>query len=462
MCGATVGGSIAHVPDAGLSRTVRTAEVLTSRFHALSDDRHFAMHASWRECLDRALERVEHVRGSADRDLERFVVRVATAFTCLHEASRLQGTCRMSRATNRIRMAVIGQGHFAQAAVLPAIEQLVDVELTALVSGSDHKLDELGDRYGVRTRCHYDQLDELLATGDVDAVYIAVPNDLHAEIALVAARHHVHVMCEKPMAPTEAECMQMIRACERADVKLMVAYRLHFEAANLIAVELARGGEIGAPRVFSSVFSMQVRDGNVRTQPRRGAGPIYDIGIYCVNAARYLFRAEPLEVSAMKLAGRDHRFVSVDEAFAVTMRFPEERVAQFTCSFGAHDRAHYQVIGTEGYLMLENAYEYAAEMKLDVVGRGGTKSRTFTKRDQIAAEIEYFAECIREDRDPEPSGWEGLADIRIIQAILASARFGRAVPIDPVVQHRRPDLGQEIRVDAHEMPKLVDVEQPTK
>jgi glucose-fructose oxidoreductase len=256
--------------------------------------------------------------------------------------------------------------------------------------------------------------------------------------------------------------MQMIRACERARVKLMVAYRLHFEAANLIAVEIARGGEIGTPRMFSSVFSMQVREGNVRTQPRRGAGPIYDIGIYCVNAARYLFRAEPLEVSAMKLAGRDHRFASVEEAVAVTMRFPEERVAQFTCSFGAHDRAHYQVIGTDGYLILENAYSYAAEMKLEVEGKHGRKSRTFTKRDQIAAEIEYFARCIRENRDPEPSGWEGLADVRIIQTIVASTRFGRAVPIDPIIQPQRPDLSQEIRVPAHEMPALVDVEQPTK
>ncbi|HLL24821.1 MAG TPA: Gfo/Idh/MocA family oxidoreductase [Kofleriaceae bacterium] len=368
----------------------------------------------------------------------------------------------MSRAVQKIRMAVIGQGHFAQSAVLPAIEQLEDVELTALVSGSEHKLDELGDRYGVRTRCHYDQLDQLLASGTVDAVYIAVPNDLHAELTMIAARHHIHVMCEKPMAPTEAECMQMIRACERARVKLMVAYRLHFEAANLIAVELSRGGEIGEPRLFSSVFSMQVRDGNVRTQQRRGAGPIYDIGIYCVNAARYLFRAEPLEVIGMKLTGRDHRFTSVEEAFAVTMRFPEERVAQFTCSFGAHDRAHYQVIGTEGFLTLENAYDYQAELHLEVQGKGGRKSRTFAKRDQIAAEIEYFARCIRDNTDPEPSGWEGLADIRIIQAIMASARFGRAVPIEAIKSPPRPDLSQEIRVPPHDVPPLVDVEQPSK
>jgi len=368
----------------------------------------------------------------------------------------------MSRSTSRIRFAVIGLGHFAQSAVLPAIEQLLDIELTALVSGSRPSLDELGRRYGVRALCGYDRLDELLASDAVDAVYIAVPNDLHAEMTLIAARHGVHVLCEKPMAPTEAECMQMIRACEQRRVKLMIAYRLHFEAANLVAIELARGGDIGEPRLFSSVFSMQIRSGNVRTQPRRGAGPLYDIGTYCLNAARYLFRTEPIEVASMKLAGRDPRFAAVDEAFAVTLRFPQERVAQFTCSFGAYDRAHYQVVGTEGFLTLDNAYEYASEMTLQVQGKHGAKTRTFTKRDQIAAEIEYFARCIRDDVEPEPSGWEGMADVRILQAIQTSARFGRTVPIDPVPRPRRPDLGQEIRIPAHEMPPLVDVEQPTK
>ena len=357
---------------------------------------------------------------------------------------------------------MIGQGHFAQVAVLPAIEQLEDIELAALVSGSRHKLEELGDRYAVRVLCDYDGLDSLLANGGIDAVYIAVPNDLHAEMTLIAARHGVHVLCEKPMAPTEAECRQMIRACEQRNVRLMIAYRLHFEAANLIAVEVARGGELGEPRIFSSTFTMQVRDGNVRVQPRRGAGPIYDIGVYCVNASRYLFRAEPIEVLAMKLAGHDSRFASVDEAYSVSMRFPEDRVAQFVVSFGAADRAHYEVIGTEGLLTLDNAYEYAAEMKLHIESKHGYKDRTFPKRDQIAAEIEYFARCIREDVDPEPSGWEGLEDVRIIQAILSSARFGRAVPIDPIHRPVRPTLGQEIRIPPHEKPRLVDVQSSSK
>jgi predicted dehydrogenase len=362
----------------------------------------------------------------------------------------------------RIRFAVVGQGHFAQAAVLPAIAALENVELSALISASRHKLDELGARYGVRHLATYDQLDDLLEAGIADAVYIAVPNDLHAQMTVIAARHGVHVMCEKPMAPTEAECMQMIRACSQRRVKLMIAYRLHFETANLIAVEIARGGEIGDPRLFSSVFSMQVRDGNTRIQPRRGAGPLFDIGIYCVNAARYLFRAEPLDVTAVKVAGRDPRFAASDEAYAATLRFPGERIAQLTASFGAYDRAHYQVIGTDGFLTLDNAYEYAAEMTLHVHGSHGDKVRTFEKRDQIAAEIEYFARCITDDREPEPSGWEGLADVRILQAIQASARFGRTVPIDAITRSARPDLSQEIRVPAHEQPPLVDVEQPSK
>jgi len=361
-----------------------------------------------------------------------------------------------------IRMAVAGLGHFAQVAVLPAIAQLDDVTIGALVSGSAHKLAELGDRYQVSRRCDYAGLEALLAGKEIDALYIAMPNDLHAAITLVAARHGIHVMCEKPMAPTEAECMQMLRACEQRDVRLMIAYRLHFEAANLHAVEVARGGEIGEPRVFTSVFTTQVREGNIRTQPRRGSGPLFDIGIYCVNAARYLFRAEPIEVSATRLCGSDPRFQAIDEAYAVTMRFSKDRVAQFTCSFGAHDRGSYQVIGTEGHLMLDNAYAYNAEMKLEVSSKTMSRQRTFPRRDQIAAEIAYFARCIREREDPEPGGWEGLADIRIIQAIQTASRFGRAVPVAPVGRLQRPDLGQQIEFPPHAVPAEVDVEQPTK
>ncbi len=136
----------------------------------------------------------------------------------------------------------------------------------------------------------------------------------------------------------------------------------------------------------------------------------------------------------------------------------------FTCRFGAHDRASYQVIGTAGALTLDNACAYDADMHLHVDGTHGSTHRTFPRRDQIAAELAYVAACIRDDVAPGPSGWEGLADVRILQAIRASARFGRSVPIDPMplpLPRRRPDFGQEIRIEAAAVPALVDVEQPT-
>jgi predicted dehydrogenase len=370
----------------------------------------------------------------------------------------------MSRRPRRpLRFAVVGLGHFAQEFILPAIAQLRDVELAALVSGTREKLRVLGDRYDVEHCVGYDDFERLLAEGHIDVAYIAVPNDMHADFTIRAARQGVHVLCEKPMAPTEDECVAMMRACRRAGVKLMIAYRLHFEAANLHAIELARGGEIGSPRVFSSTFTMQVRGGNTRVQARAGAGPLYDIGIYCINAARYLFRREPYEVVAMPLAHRvDPRFRSSDEAIAATLRFPDDRVAQFVASYGAADTARYELVGTEGTLVLDHAYDLAETMKLELTRDGKTRTRTYRRRDQVGAEVEYFARCIREDLDPEPSAAEGLADVRIIRAIDEAARTGRAVTIEPIEDRQRPEPEQEIRVPMHSKPRLVAVQPPSR
>jgi predicted dehydrogenase len=359
-----------------------------------------------------------------------------------------------------LRMAVAGLGHFAQVAVLPGISQLGSVELAALVSGNADKRAELGDRYGVERRLDYDGLDELLASGEVDALYVAVPNDLHAPLTLKAASHGVHVLCEKPMAPTVAECERMIDACRDAGVRLMIAYRLHFEAGNLAAIELVQSGGIGQPRLFNSTFTMQVREGNIRVQDRPGAGPLYDIGVYCINAARYVLREEPVEVAATAASHRDDpRFLSVDESVAVTLRFDSGALASFVCSFGAADRAHYEVVGTKGTVLVDSAYEYASPITVkQILGEEKPRVRRFAKRDQIAAEIEYFARCIAEGIDPEPSGVEGLADVRIIEAIVESARSGRRIELPPLQRSKRPEPDQEIHVPPHDEPPTVDVE----
>jgi predicted dehydrogenase len=365
----------------------------------------------------------------------------------------------MASASTKLRLAVIGQGHFAQAAVLPALRRTRGAALTALVSGEPDKLAALGDRYRVPHdhRGGYDDLDRLLGRGDIDAVYIVLPNDLHAEYAVRAAHRGCHVLCEKPMAPSVEECEAMIEACADSGVHLMIAYRLHFEPANLAAIDLVTRGELGEPRIFNSVFTMQVREGNVRVQDRPGAGPLFDLGVYCVNAARYLFRADPVRIVGVTVTHPgDPRFVHAEESVAATLSYDDGRIATFVASFGAADRARYEVIGTRGALSLDNAYEYTAEtMTLEVTRDGKSRRKRFGKRDQIAAEIEYFARCVRDGVVPEPSGREGLADVRTVLAIYESARTGRAIELGAVERDRPPTPDQRIHVPAHGKPPMV-------
>jgi glucose-fructose oxidoreductase len=331
--------------------------------------------------------------------------------------------------------------------------------LAALVSNDPVKLKELGKQYRIARTFSYEEYDDCLRSGEIDAVYIALPNNMHAEYTVRAARHGVHVLCEKPMAVTEKECRAMIRAARKNRVKLMIAYRLHFEEANLKAVEIIKSGKLGDPRIFDSVFSMQVREGNIRTREELGGGTLYDIGIYCINAARYLLKDEPNEVFAYSAGDKsDLRFKEIDEMTSAVLRFPQDRLAVFTSSFGAADVASYRVLGTKGDLRVEPAYEYAMGLGLQVTIQGKTRSRKFRKRDQFAPELLYFSDCILKNREPAPSGEEGLADVRIIQALYRSAATGRPVRVGRIPVKKRPTLKQEIHRPPVAMPRLVRAE----
>jgi predicted dehydrogenase len=359
----------------------------------------------------------------------------------------------------KIRYAVVGLGHIAQVAVLPAFKHAQNSELAALVSDDPEKLRTLSKRYYVEHTFSYAEYDRCLRSGTIDAVYIALPNHLHADFTVRAAEAGIHVLCEKPMAVTSRECHAMSRAAQRNNVKLMIAYRLHFEEANMQAVEIVRSGKIGEPRLFTSVFSMQVRPGNIRTEKEMGGGTLYDIGIYCINAARYLFDDEPIEVFAFTSANRkDPRFEEIDEMTGAVLRFPNDRLASFATSFGAADVATYRILGTRGDLHVEQAYEYAMPVSHYLTVKGEKRKRTFPKRDQFAPELIYFSDCIKKNRNPEPSGSEGLADVRIIEALYRSAKIKRPTKVSPVKRTQRPTMKQEIRRPAVRKPPLIHVE----
>jgi predicted dehydrogenase len=363
--------------------------------------------------------------------------------------------------SKRIRYAVIGLGWIAQEDVLPAFNHTENSQLVALFSEDPIKRQELGKQYGVKAYA-YEEYDNCLKSGEIDAVYIALPNHLHCDYTVRAAKAGVHVLCEKPMAVTEQECEQMIRACLENNVKLMIAYRLHFDKANMQAVEIVNSGKIGEPRIFNSVFSQKVVEGNVRLEAiSNGGGTVYDMGIYCINAARYLFQDEPTEVVAFSASKPEKRFEEADEMTSAILRFPGERLATFTSSFGAAPVSTLVVAGTKGDLRMDSAYSYQGELKQQITINNETQEQSFPAGDQFAAEIIYFSDCVLTGLDPEPSGEEGLADIRIIRAINQSAQTGQPVQLGEFKRQHRPTANQIIQRPEGEQPELIHAADPS-
>jgi glucose-fructose oxidoreductase len=367
----------------------------------------------------------------------------------------------MAATEGKVRYAVVGQGWFAQEAILPAFANARDnSELAALVSGDPEKARELSDKYNVPA-FRYEESDDLLKSGKVDAVYIALPNSMHREYTERAARAGVHVLTEKPMAHTSKDAKAMIKACQKHKVKLMVAYRLHFEEANLQAIEVLRSGKIGEPRFLHAVLTQQVGPANeTRLDEDLGGGPLLDVGIYCINAARYLFRAEPTAGFAYGASRDQERFQEVPEMVSCVLRFPDERLASFTCGFGEAKASWFQVVGTRGDLRVDPAFTFHGDIKHSLTVEGKTEERTFKERDQVAPEILYFSDCILRNREPEPSGAEGLIDVEIIEELDWSCRKGKPVKLGPFPPKARPEPGQEITRPPVEKQDLVKAAPP--
>jgi glucose-fructose oxidoreductase len=338
----------------------------------------------------------------------------------------MAGRSRSRSSLELLRYVVVGIGDIAQRAVLPAFEHAHShARLVGLVSGDETKRRRLGRQYAVQT-WSYEDYDDCLRSENVDAVYLATPNRLHREYAVRAAQAGVHVLSEKPLATTEKDCLAMIHAADEAGVKLMTAYRLHFSPGDLRAMELARSGKLGELRFFTSSFSYELKADNIRTNDAEGGSPAWDLGIYCINAARHLFDDEPFAVSAIATESDESRFSEIPPTMSVVLRFPGNRVAQFTCSFDAQAMGHYQLVGTKGDLRVQPAYSWSKPQRHELTIGTKTTRKSFPKTDQFAAELIRFTEHVRKD-EQVPTGWEGLADVRVLAAIEKSVRSGKTV-----------------------------------
>ncbi|MEK6418401.1 MAG: Gfo/Idh/MocA family oxidoreductase [Burkholderia gladioli] len=364
--------------------------------------------------------------------------------------------------TRKIRYGVVALGDISQEAMLPGIDHTGNSEVTALVTGDPVKAREVSKQYRVEHTYGYDQFAEMLASGNVDAIYLVTPNWRHAEFILPALEAGIHVLVEKPLEISTARCREIVEAASRSGAKLMVAYRLHFEPATLSTIERIRAGEIGEVRLFSSTFTQKVDTTNHRANSGIEAGPVFDMGPYPINAARYVFEAEPTEVvSAVGTRNPGSGLGDFDDTVSVTLRFPGDRLAQFTISYALNGFNALVAVGTQGSIALQPSYTYGKPLEQTLTVGQDTRHQTFKNTDHFGGEMKYFSDCILEDRQPEPDAEEGYADVRVIEGIVEALKTGARVSLPPFARTRRIDTAAQLEtLRAKASPELVHASNP--
>ena len=367
-------------------------------------------------------------------------------------------------ADRKVRYAIVALGDISQEAMLPGVKHTGNSEVVAFVTDDAEKARDVGARYGVTQSYRYEQFDEMLRSGTVDAIYLATPNWRHAEFAIPALEAGIHVLVEKPFEVSTAKCREIMEAQKASSAKLMVAYRLHFEPATLATVAMVREGELGDIVAFTSTFAQMLSPENHRAKHGDDAGPVLDMGPYPVNAARYIFGAEPTAVvSAVGTRHPEAGLGDFDDTVAVTLRFPGERLAQFVISYYANVIDAYTVVGTKGSVEVSPGYLYGKPLE-QVITIGESKShKSFKSTDHFGGELKYFSDCILNGRDPEPDGEEGYADVRVLEGILRALKSGTAVELEPFARTKRIDTaGQKETLSAKKSPELVNTSNPGK
>lgn len=334
---------------------------------------------------------------------------------------------------NKLGWAIVGCGRLSITEILPAFSKCEKSKVTALVSGHPDKANKLAARYGVDSKniYNYQNYDSLKDNPDVDIIYVVLPNSMHAEYTIRGFQARKHVLTEKPMATSPAECQSMIDAGRQAGKKLMVAYRCRYEPYNREAIRIARSGELGPTQVILAAAGWYATDPDQWRLKKNmaGGGSLMDIGIYALNAARYLSGEEPTEINAlMYSAPGDPRFKEVEETINFQLRFPSGILANCTSSYGFAPQSHYRVLGTTGYLEMDPATWYTG-LRLRV-GHGTTiEERELPERDHFALEMDHMSGCVMEDKEPLTPGEEGLRDLKLIMAIYEAAKSGKTVKV---------------------------------
>ncbi len=343
--------------------------------------------------------------------------------------------------SQRTGFAVVGLGRLTLGEILPAMGKSKYCKPVALVSGDRDKARKVAAQYGIPDSGLYDYttFDQIARNPAVQVIYIVLPNSMHAEFTLRGAKAGKHILCEKPMATSTRDCERMIAATNAANVKLMIAYRSQYEPYDRALIKMIRTGKLGKLRQFVSTNSQNQGDPNQWRQKLAlaGGGCMPDVGVYCLNAARFLSNEEPNEVQATIYQPKDDpRFTEVEASCQVIAKFPSGFTAIFNSAYEAHKSQFLRVEGTEAWAELNPAFAYhGIKMRYSLYNQDLKQEIAhepqLEEKDQFAAEMDHFALCVQKNLKPHTPGEEGLQDQRITDAIYESARTGKAVRLSP-------------------------------
>jgi predicted dehydrogenase len=366
----------------------------------------------------------------------------------------------MPDVNGKIRYAVVGAGWISQGAFMPGVAQTRNSVMTALVTGDPIKADQLASKYGLKSYS-YEQFPELLQSGEIDAVYLATPNFRHREFAEPALAAGIHVLLEKPMAASEEDCLAINAAARHSGARLMIAYRLHCEPGTVEMVERIRRGDIGDPRLFTATFTQVTKPSNHRMKSGFWAGPVADMGPYPLNAVRNLFGCEPIEVHAVGIQSPGCPLDTPDTV-AVTLRFPQDRLATFTVSYTLPATQRFQVVGTRGEFEASPCFGFGEGVGIAYRATidGATHEHRHPVVDHFGGETEYFSDCILSNRAPGPDGEEGWRDVRVIAAIEQALLTGRPQPLDPLPAPAGIHRDQARSLELAKVPESVNTTEP--
>ncbi len=323
-----------------------------------------------------------------------------------------------------VRWGVLSTADIGMAKVTPAIQQAENCDVVAIASRSSDRAEAAAAQLGIPGA--YGSYEALLEAPDIDAVYLPLPNNLHREWTIKAAVAGKHVLCEKPIALTEAQAEEMAAVADEAGVKIQEAFMYRHHPTWVEAVRLIASGAIGELQAVQSWFSYFNDDpNNIRNHTELGGGAIMDIGCYCINLSRMLFEAEPTRVEA---AVRRDRTMGIDIVSSAVLEFPGGGQATFTCSTRAEDYQRVHIVGTHGRIDIEIPFNIPPDRQTRIfVTQGGdppvaptTETVSFPAADQYTIQASLFARAILDDTEVSVPIEDAIANMRVIETILAT------------------------------------------